>query len=452
MSPVRLPAVAALLFAALTPALAQTPPSTPEPAPTEDRLDAIDQRERILERNLELEREKAAEKAKEAPQISIGEKGFTFKTPDGAFKLRLRGLVQADVRTYPAEQQVKGTDTFVLRRVRPILETTVLDLFDLRLTPDFGDGRVLLYDAYIDARPTPWLKLRAGKFKPPVGLERLQSAASITFVERALPTGLVPNRDLGAQAAFEVAKGLATLEVGVFNGVVDGGNGDNDTNEAKDTAARLVLRPLALLGDEDRPQVALGFATTYGRQSGTASAPNLPSLKSSGQLTFFSYAADALAGGGRLRLAPQLYAAWGPWGLLAEYVRSAQDVVRGADGARLAHVAYSVQASYVLLGGRASYEGVQVKKAFSAKDGQPGAVEVALRYHALSLDEATFPTFADPARAARAARSYGVALNWYLNPNARLAVSFERTDYTGGSADGDRESEHALLGRLQLAF
>ena len=43
----------------------------------------------------------------------------------------------------------------------------------------------------------PWFAVTAGKFKVPVGLERLQSANDIRFVERAFPTSLLPNRDLG---------------------------------------------------------------------------------------------------------------------------------------------------------------------------------------------------------------------------------------------------------------
>ncbi len=448
---------AALLFAALT-ASAQPAESTadagaPATSPADDRLEELDQRQRVLERKLELDKEKAAEKSKEAPQFSVGEKGFSFKSADGAFKIRLRGLLQADVRAYPGDDQVKGTDTLLLRRVRPYLEATFLDLVDVRLMPDFGQGTTVLFDAWADVRVCPGFKLRLGKFKPPIGLERLQSASSITFIERALPTSLVPNRDLGLLATLDVLKGFATLELGVFNGVVDGGNGDADTNDAKDTVARLTLRPLALLGDEDLPVVSLGFAFSYGRQNGTATATNLPSLRSSGQLTWFSYASDAVANGGRLRLAPQLWASWGPVGLLAEYVRSAQDVQRGAEISRLAHAGYTVQLSYVLFGGKAAYDGAQVKKAFSFKEGQAGAVELAARYHALALDEATFPTFADPARAASGARSYGVAANWYLSSNLRVALDYERTDFTGGAADGaNRESENDVLARFQVNF
>jgi phosphate-selective porin OprO/OprP len=39
--------------------------------------------------------------------------------------------------------------------------------------------------------------LKAGKFKPYVGLERLQSGADIKFIERSYVSNILPNRDVG---------------------------------------------------------------------------------------------------------------------------------------------------------------------------------------------------------------------------------------------------------------
>ena len=65
--------------------------------------------------------------------------------------------------------------------------------------PDFGNGQATIFDAYLDAKFSTAFKVRFGKGKPPVGLERLQSATDIEFVERSLANDLVPNRDLGIQ-------------------------------------------------------------------------------------------------------------------------------------------------------------------------------------------------------------------------------------------------------------
>src|SRR5687768_113665 len=109
--------------------------------------------------------------------------------------------------------QSSGVNTFVARRVRPILEGTVYDRFGFRIMPDFGGGQTVLQDAYADVKFANWIKLRGGKFKEPVGLERLQSANHILFVERGLPTNLVPNRDLGFQLFGDVAEGLVSYAI-----------------------------------------------------------------------------------------------------------------------------------------------------------------------------------------------------------------------------------------------
>ena len=59
------------------------------------------------------------------------------------------------------------------------------------------------------------------------------------FVERGLPTNLVPNRDVGAQIHGDLFDGAFTYAFGAFNGVVDGGSGDLDNNDSKEFAGRL---------------------------------------------------------------------------------------------------------------------------------------------------------------------------------------------------------------------
>ena len=154
-------------------------------APTE-ALHELDQKLRILERRLELDREKQTEAAKTAPVPGAGQGGFQLRSADNSFQLRFRGLVQSDSRFFLGEDTVQGVDTFLLRRVRPIVEGTVFKYFDFRLTPDFGGGTTVLQDAYIDLRFRPFAKVRVGKQKQPFGIERLLSA-NCAAVRRARP-------------------------------------------------------------------------------------------------------------------------------------------------------------------------------------------------------------------------------------------------------------------------
>ena len=387
------------------------------------------------------------------PTFTAGKDGFALRSADGAFVLRLRGYLQLDARIFDGS----GTsDTFLVRRARPILEATVFQVFDLRLMPDFGAGTTVLQDGYVEARFLPALRLRAGKFKPPVGLERLQSATDLVFIERAMPTNLVPNRDVGAQLAGDLAKARVQYAVGFFNGVPDGGSGDSDNNDAKDVAARVFFQPFAGAG-RALPDLGFGVAFSTGDQTGTVSAPNLPTFRTAGQVGFFSYRSDAtadgtvVASGKRTRIAPQATLYRGPFGLMAEYVQSKQRVRRGSADADITNTAWQTAVSWVLRGST-SYRGVSPESPFSGLGTGPGAWELAARYSELDVDDDAFPTFANPSTAARKARAVGVGVNWWASRNVRFLLSGERTRFDGGAAAGDRREEKVLMTRFQISF
>src|SRR5215203_3427905 len=339
-----------------------------QPPTVEERLDELDQKIRVLNRKTEIDKEAAAEKAKTAGQATAGKDGFSVKSADGNFVLKLRGYTHFDGRFFQSDDQRPATDTFTLRRVRPIFEGTVYKIFDFRIMPDFGGGQTVLQDAYIEGRFTPAFRVRAGKFKPPVGLERLQSATEIFFAERSYPTGLVPSRDVGIQVSGDIAGGVANYAVGWFNGVVDGGNtGDVDTEDDKDAAARIFFTPFAK-GVGPLKGLGFGVAASQGSTTGTLTAAALPAYRTPGQQTFFSYRTDGtapnpvIADGGRTRLSPQGYLYVGRFGLLTEYVQSTQEVRRGTEVEELENEAWQVAASWVIHGGDASFRGVAPKQ------------------------------------------------------------------------------------------
>lgn len=444
----------ALVLVPVAPALAQEDSPTPS---TEQKVEELDQKIRILERRAELAEEKAAEAAKTAGTVTAGKDGFSLRSADGAFQLKIRGYVQADGRFFLDDTDRPATDTFLLRRVRPIVEGTLWKNFDFRIMTDFGGGTSSVQDAYLEARFSPKFKLRAGKFKGPVGLERLQSGADLLFVERALPTNLVPNRDLGVQLSGDLADGAVQWTAGLFNGVVDGGSTDGDTTDDKELAARLFFQPWITQTAGPWKGLGFGLAATSGDNTGTIAAPALPTYRSNAQQSIFTYRSDTtaagttIADGARERLSPQLSWYSGPFGLMAEAVTSRQEVRRGDARADLEHRSWQVSGSWVF-GGTASYKGATVKTPFDPANGTWGAFELAVRYGQLSLDDDTFPIFANPASAVSEVSAFTVGFNWVLNKNVRFVLDYEQSSFEGGAARGDRPDEKALLSRFQVSF
>lgn len=442
----------------------------------------LDQKIRVLDRKNELAEEAAATKKKETPIVNASEKGFGFKSADGAFEIKLRGLIQADYRYF--NQGFAGTginttnnqavDGFLLRRIRPTIEGTLFDKYDFRFTPEFGENKTTvnsgIVDAYVDARFTPWFQVRAGKFKPYVALERLQSGADLKFVERSyVSNALLPNRDLGASIHGDVWGNKLTYALGIFNGVVDGGDATTsaDSNQDKDYAARIFTTPFK---DDANALSGLGFgiAATYGNVRGTATATNLATgYKTNGQQNFFQYAATSIADGKRIRWAPQAYYYYGPLGVIAEYAQVSQEISNSGVGRKTVdHDAWQIAASYLLTGEDASFKGVKPKRNFDIDSGNWGAWELVARYSELNLDEDTFKnaantafanTYANRTTSAKSAHSWTAGVNWYLNPEVKLALDYEQTSFEGGgggtvTAPVDRNDERALLGRFQVAF
>lgn len=441
---------------------ASVPPEAAVPAPTlaglAAQIDALDQQIRVLERKLELEREAAAAAAQTTGVSGANPDGFALRSPDGNFVLRLRGLVHADGRFYAGDHGA-ATDTFVMRRVRPILDATLFSFVDARITPDFGGGTTVLQDAYIVTRFLPQLRVRAGKFKPPVGLERLVSASDILFVERGLPTGLVPNRDLGIMVEGDLAAARVLYQTGVFNGVVDGGLGDLDDRPGKDYAARLFVTPFKGRGRDRLEGLGLGLAGSAGTIDGVLAGPGLPTYRTAGQQVFFRYRlgtapeATTVAAGSRRRISPQATYYSGRLGLLAEYVRSTQDVARGTDRATLDSTSWQIAGSWVLTGEPNTGRAVRPRAAFDTRANHYGAVELTARVNALTPDADAFPIFADPSTAAAAARGWSAGVNWYLNRALRITLDYEETRFRGGAAGRvDRPTERDLFTRFQVAF
>lgn len=407
----------------------------------------------------------------EAGAAVAGPKGFQLKSVDGRWGLRFRGLIHADGRHYLGDEDLKTRDTFVLRRVRPNLEATFADLVDMKLMTDFGNGAATIFDAYIDLRPIPWLRLRGGKFKAPVGLERLQSPSAISFPERALPTILAPNRDVGFQLHGAHFAGAASYELGVFNGVIDGGSGDGDNNHGKDFVGRLFLQPWKGDPCSILSGLGVGVAASIGDQKGdpatfsgtparrtAVSTPRLPTFRTAGQQPFFSYLVNddvpggtVIALGRRTRISPQGYYYVGPFGLMAEYIQSAQEV-KLAEAVTLTHRAWQVTAHYVF-GGTAAFAGTEVLQPFDLEQGTWGAVELAARINGLDVDDDAFPVYADPNRSATSALGVAGALTWHWSKNLKIVTTYEQTDFDGGAAAGaDRKTERVFFERIQLAF
>ena len=414
------------------------------------------------------------EKLRKQKVLAGWKDGFFLESPSGDFKLKLRGYLQTQFRDFPSESGDTGTDQIWLRRVRPIVEGTVFKYFDYKIMPDFGNNTAQLYEAYFDVNYfKPWVALRGGKFKPPLSLERLQSATDLTMVERSISNQLAPNRDTGFQFSGDLY-GFANWQIGVFDGALD--NQLNELNATSDFDAdfRIFMNPFNDFDIDALKGFGIGFAGDYG-SSKVDQNLNVIQYRTPGRATFFKYNVSTasantisiFADGEHWRTIPQGYYYWGPFGFMGEYIISAQGAQRTrtqtvgktktttVNEATFENQGWFVQASYVLTGEDASFRGVTPINPFDPANGRWGAFELAAQGSYLGVDPKAFSLgFAKKPDSTQHASTWGVGVNWYLNKNFKLQADWYHTDFDTPVTFGDktRDHENVILTQFQIAY
>jgi phosphate-selective porin OprO/OprP len=297
---------------------------------------------------------------------------------------------------------------------------------------------------------SPAFRLRLGKAKSPIGFERLQSVANTLFFERASPTSIAPNRDVGVQALGDLLGGRLGYAGGIVNGVSDGSSGDTDNADGKDVVGRIFAKPFATHKDSPLRELLLGVSTSAGSQTGVLALPTYRTV--SLQQPYFLYL-GAQADGVRARYSPHAayyYKAVGGW---FEYIHSELPVRKAEVVEDIAHDAWQIAGSFMLTGEHPSDGSgpVRPRANFDFGHGHYGAVQIAARYHALSVDEQAFTLgFAAPG-SSRTVKAWTLGANWYFTPNFRSVFNFERTVFDDNGA-GARPPENALVFRTQVYF
>jgi phosphate-selective porin OprO/OprP len=474
-------------------AAADTGDLAAEAAALRSLIEQLDQRLKSLEHRLEIQRSTAPvaaaapeARAEPAARAASGARAepsrFSVTSSDGTSSVRLRAVLSLDDRMFqnsPAPNGsplAQGTNTFLVRQIRPIVEGSLGKLIDFRIVPDFGSGRAIVQDAYMVAKFKPWFNLTAGKFKSPFGLERLQLDTDTRFVERALPNNLVPGRDVGLQIGGELLGGVISYQVAYLNGTLDGRSSDNnsspdaDNNNAKDFVLRVFTLPFqntSLLGLRG---LGLGMAASRSHANGQVDASGaatnslLSSYVTDGQQTFFGYrggTTPTLAWGDHKRFSPQAYYYDGPFGALAEYVSDDQDVRRAKGAsvklASLSHSAWQLSVSWFASGETNGYRVPLPLRPYAVGAPGWGALELTARIAALDIDNSAFMgganSFANPVGSARRAQAYALGANWALTQNFKLLFDYEQTHFTGGgTGGGDAPAERLIFTRFQLQY
>jgi len=486
------------------------PPPLTNPSPEVIKLT---RKVNTLERKLEVQDEVTTGALKKLPVFDAGENGFRITSADKKNQLRIGATIQTDYRNFLGDNPDAwtglalgpvGPDSIFLRQARIVLEGYLLKDIYFKIMPDFAqtsNTANMLPDAYVDYAYATQASLLVGKYKPSIGLERLQSDSNTAFLERAFPTNLAPNRDMGIQIhggfgmpgyKAETAPGpidnknALTYQVEITNGTGDSGNpygnGAQSTSSTSFTSAnnkefdgRIFAQPFQHSGYSWLEGFGVGL-------SGSFSSPDKLVLNNQrtplGQTQFIYYDAPntitagstgvITANGSSNRIYPQAYWYKGPFGLMGEYVASTQtlngsDPTSKVNNITQTNTASQVQVSYVVTGEDNTFEGVKPMRNFDPFKGSWGALQLAARWTELNVDSDTFKMI-DPTRSASKATAGTFGANWFLNKYALIRLDYEYVSFEGGAGTKtgsgeaskynitNRPSEQVLSTRFQLAF
>ncbi|TMM46522.1 OprO/OprP family phosphate-selective porin [Colwellia ponticola] len=349
--------------------------------------------------------------------------------------LIIGAFIQADARYFGDDGT--GTDTFLIRRARIDVRGKINDNFSFRVLPEFGDDKNgELLDAYVDWKTGDSASLRIGKFKSPLGLERVQSGSRLLFLERGLTDNLVPNRDAGI--AWNYKNKVQQVTIGIANNAGDRIDSGVDNDDTKVAYARIYSQPESLGG------LGIGIAGSVGRSELNSA---LPTYKTSSRATVFRYNNDVLRDGTEARIAPHFTYYKGQFGAFGEYVSSSLTLTNSQNQqAVISNNAWQLVGSWMLSGEKNSWGTVTPKS-------KNGAWEVVARLAELDIDEDVFIAHADSTHSISNINSVTLGLNWHVNNKVKVLVNYEISDFDDGNAVGqDRLDEKLLSARLQLNF
>lgn len=371
-----------------------------------------------------------------APRAEVIEPGsdkLEIKSEDGANRIRLLGRIFYDVGAFNEDVTPLDANSQV-ESARLGLSGTVAHDFDFLLQYELANAfrgdepKAELKDAWVAYSGLKSWNFRVGQFQEPFSLEELTSSRYITFMERALPNAFVPGYHLGAAVSYRGNNWQASA--GYFDRAIGPGSDD----EGRGYAARVTAAPI----HSKKRLLHIGASAAYRNpdddtlriRARPESGLTDERLVSTGTLTRVD---DYMTEG--------IEAAWvhGPFSLQAEYMMNQVERSGGRDDA-------DFQGGYVY----ASWFITGESRAYSEKRGvftrikpknRYGAVEVALRYSTLDLDDASIEGGVE--------HDWTLGGNWYINQSLRLMMNAIWVD----SDRRDVEDDPSIIqARLQYDF
>tara|TARA_R110000822_G_scaffold60287_17_gene150290 strand:+ start:3967 stop:5130 length:1164 start_codon:yes stop_codon:yes gene_type:complete len=356
----------------------------------------------------------------------------SFKSEDGNFTFKLNGRIHADASYYD-DDVTEIDDKEELRRLRVGFKGTVMEDWTYSYSFDTeSDGGYQIKGAHIGYKGFDKVKISAGNLLQPFSLEDQTSSNHIPFMERSLANTFAPSYGLGV--LVKTWGDHWSFAGGYFDDNLADRHNDNEGSHS--FAARVTVNPI----DKSKFKVHLGASTVYRNvgSSQTVSYGARPDghasdikILSTGTLSDVddtkTYGLEAAVING-------------PWLLQGEVMRMELDRKTRADPT---FDGGYIQGSWIITGEKHRYSGKNGAFKQIKPKSRYGAVEVAVRYSTLDLEDKTVT--------GGEGDNLTLGINWHINRNMRVMANYVKADASPNSGGIDEDID-ILQFRFQAYF
>ncbi len=366
---------------------------------------------------------------------------FVFASDDGAYKLWFDGRIMIDAGFFFSDKNnfANGTET---RRARIAFKTIMYDNWAGEFDMDFADNEVDIKDfwmAYIGFDNTI---IKLGNHKMPFSLEEVTSSRYIVFMERALPNVFTSGRRIGL--SYTRWGDNWRIQAGFF-GQEPGTGEEEGENEGWAYALRLTYEPIVEKGR------ILHFGFSYQYLTPDAGSGDKIKFKQRPEL----HLTEKILNTGKIKNVDD-YSAYdfefaaqlGSLMVQGEYI--SQDVNRYNGKPDASFDGYYVFVSYFITGETRQWKKSEAEFGKVVPNSKKGALEVALRYSDLDLNDSGADIFGGEEK------NFTIGLNYYFNQNVRFMMNYiivNNDEYADGDGDFVGNDDFQILAfRFQYLF
>ncbi len=372
--------------------------------------------------------------------------GLEMATKNDEVTLSMGGRIQQDWAYINRNRELANSfgedDRYAtgFRRLRLFQEGSVGKNFNYKLQLDFAGGSAAVKDVFIHLSEIPVVgNVRVGHQKEFFSMEQIASSNDVVFMERSLGDLFIPTRNPGLTIFDHYHGGRLTWGAGIHR-EADGFGIPKQTEQGNFLlTGRIAGIPWQ---QDDTHLLAIGSAISRRDPDN-----NLVNFQTKPE----SSLAEPYVNSGTIRNVSKnlvsnhsLTTVYGPLSIQGEYM--AARPFSSISNTNMLFRGYYGQVSFFLTGDSRNYnpqdgsfDGTIPDNDFNlSKEQGTGAIEIALRYSTLDLD--------DQFNNGEEITDITAGMNWYLNPNSRIMLNYVLAD-----PKGPRKSD-IFQTRFQVTF